>query len=59
MKQPTLFEMVDAYEKELISDALYDNNYNQTKAAQELGIHRNTLIKKMKKYNLIKEGDKQ
>ena len=40
---------IDDYEKELILECLKKNDFNQTKTAEELGIHRNTLIKKMKK----------
>ena len=39
-------------EKELISQVLYDVKWNQSKAAELLGIHRNTLREKIKKFAL-------
>ena len=44
----TLEEM----EKVQIYDALKKNNWNQTKAAELLGIHRNTLREKIKKFDI-------
>lgn len=44
----TLEEM----EKVQIYDALQKNNWNQTKAAGSLGIHRNTLREKIKKFDI-------
>ena len=44
----TLEEM----EKVQIYDALQKNNWNQTKAAELLGIHRNTLRDKIKKFDI-------
>ena len=43
-----LKDIVDDVEREYIFKCLKKNNYNQTKTAKELGIHRNTLINKMK-----------
>ena len=39
-------------EKELINLLLNKNNHNQTKTAEELGINRLTLRKKIKQYQL-------
>lgn len=39
-------------EKEAILKALDNNNQNRTHAAEELGISRNTLIRKIKKYGI-------
>jgi DNA-binding NtrC family response regulator len=45
-------------EKEMIHSALKKNGYNQTSAADLLGITRDSLIRKMKKYGIaIKKND--
>ncbi|XZE22758.1 sigma-54 interaction domain-containing protein [Pirellulaceae bacterium SH449] len=44
--------IVDRIEKELIAQVLASCNHVQTKAANKLGINRNTLHKKIKDYNL-------
>ncbi|MEM7478987.1 MAG: sigma-54 dependent transcriptional regulator [Planctomycetota bacterium] len=44
--------VVNKVEKELIVQVLKSCNYVQTKAAQKLGINRNTLHKKLKDYDL-------
>lgn len=49
----TLEEM----EKVQIYDALQKNNWNQTKAADSLGIHRNTLREKIKKFDIRMPGN--
>lgn len=46
------YKKVAQFEKTLILAALLNKNGNQTKAAKYLGIHRNTLIKKMEKFNI-------
>ncbi len=43
-------------QRDLIERALIDNNWNFTKTAQELGIGRTTLWRKVKKYNLKSES---
>jgi DNA-binding NtrC family response regulator len=43
-----------AIEKELIAKALEKFAWNQSRAAQHLGISRKTLIYRMKKYDLCK-----
>ena len=40
----------DALEEQLIRNCLQKNNNNKTKAAEELGISRMTLYRKMAKY---------
>lgn len=47
-----LKDMVDDVEREYIFKCLKKNNYNQTKTAKDLGIHRNTLINKIKENNI-------
>ncbi|MGE4587565.1 MAG: helix-turn-helix domain-containing protein, partial [Mangrovibacterium sp.] len=45
-------------EKKMIHAALKKNGYNQTAAADLLGITRDSLIRKMKKYGIaIKKND--
>lgn len=46
---PTILEEV---EKDFIINALENNNYNITRAAKELGIKRQTLQHKIKKFNI-------
>ncbi|PAB57932.1 sigma-54 interaction domain-containing protein [Anaeromicrobium sediminis] len=53
--QGTLPDTLIAIEKEMIKDALNNNNGNISKAADLLGIKRQTLQHKLKKYNL--KGD--
>jgi DNA-binding NtrC family response regulator len=45
---------IERIEREIIRKALEDTDWNQTKAAQELGLKRSSLQYKMKKYNLAK-----
>lgn len=42
-----------SFEKHLISETLEKHNGNKVLAAKELGLHRSTLWRKMKKYGLI------
>jgi Fis family transcriptional regulator len=44
-------EAVSEFEKKFILNALEKCNGNQTKAAKVMGIHRNTLNKKLASYN--------
>ena len=48
----TYYKLCDNYEQKILLTALTRQNWNQTKTAEYLGIHRNTLIKKMKKFNI-------
>ena len=44
-------EAVSEFERKFIMTALDKNKGNQTKAAKVLGIHRNTLNKRLTSYN--------
>ncbi len=44
-------EAVYEFEKKFILKAMEKSNGNQTKAAKAMGIHRNTLNKKLASYN--------
>ncbi|MCB0271960.1 MAG: sigma 54-interacting transcriptional regulator [Bdellovibrionales bacterium] len=48
-------EVVAAYEKDLIINALKRSDWNQTKAADLLNVPRRTLVSKIKKYKIRKE----
>lgn len=45
-------ESVRLTEEEKILEALKNNNYNRSAAAAELGIHKSTLFRKLKKYSI-------
>jgi two-component system response regulator AtoC len=47
--------LLDEGQRSIIIKALSENNWNFTQTAQELGIGRTTLWRKVKKYNLKKE----
>lgn len=44
---------LQSFEKQLIRDTLEKHNGNKILAAEELGLHRSTLWRKMKKYDLV------
>ena len=44
--------LVGNYEKELIEETLKQYGGNIKRAAEELGVHRSTLWRKMKKHNV-------
>jgi two-component system NtrC family response regulator len=44
-------------ERDIIQDALVQNDWNQSQTARYLGITRNTLIYRMQKFNLRKSDD--
>ena len=44
-------EAVNEFEKKFILKVLEKNNGNQTRTAKAMGIHRNTLSKKLASYN--------
>lgn len=48
----SLAEMVDEYEREIIEKVIKKNKYNVLKTSKELGIPRQTLYYKLKKYDL-------
>jgi DNA-binding NtrC family response regulator len=47
---------LDQWEKSLLEQALRDSGGNQTRAAQQLGISRDTLRYRMKKYGIVGAG---
>lgn len=50
-------DMMSSFEKPLIEEVLIQVGYNQTKASEFLGIHRNTLGKRLKELGIsIKKG---
>ena len=51
-KRIYLEEAVGAFEKKFIQTALAKTNGNQTKAAVVLGVHRNTLSRKITQHKL-------
>lgn len=52
-KEATLLEKVAETEREMLEQALRENNHNRTVTAQALGLSRVGLYKKMKKYGMI------
>lgn len=53
IEQGILFQhAVDEFQKKFITRVLERNNGNQSKAAQTLGIHRNTLSRKIEELGL-------
>ena len=51
----TLKEVVEEVEKIYIEKALQLNNWNFKKTARKIGIHRNTLSMKVKKFGIKKK----
>ncbi len=51
--RPTLKELVDAYERQLIESALRATDGNQRRAAAQLGLLPTTLHEKMKRLGLL------
>ena len=51
-----LEEALMEFEKKFIKRALERSNGNQSRAAKALGIHRNTLSRKVDEYNLSRVG---
>ena len=52
MAQRETLDLLGEYEKELIINALQRNQWNRLKAAQELGIHKTTLFRKVRKLGI-------
>ena len=53
--RPTLKTMLEAYERQLIVEALLASHGNQRRAARALGVLPTTLHEKMKRLGLRKE----
>jgi Nif-specific regulatory protein len=56
-RRSTLKDAIEDMERKMIVDVLEDYNWNQTQASKELGLSRQGLIKKMKRYNLDKDNE--
>lgn len=54
-----LGSIMDSYEKQIILKFLKKNNFNGTKTSKELGIHRSSLYKKIKKLGINLEEIKK
>ena len=57
-KSPNMKETkkeLDSYEKDFLIKRLKEYRWNKIKTANSLGIHRNTLLYKIKKFNILKE----
>jgi len=48
----SMVESVGLSEKEIIVEALRQNNYNRLATAKYLGVHKSTLFRKLKKYQI-------
>jgi DNA-binding NtrC family response regulator len=55
--KPTLKDLVDAYERHVIEDALQAASGNQRRAAQALGVLPTTLHEKMKRLGLLRRAE--
>ncbi len=53
----SLKDAMDELERKMIVEAMEAQGWNQTQAARELGVSRQGLIQKLKRYNLFKEED--
>lgn len=51
-KRPTLKEALEGPERQIILQTLRDNNWNRNETADQLGVNRTTLYKKMKRLGL-------
>jgi transcriptional regulator with PAS, ATPase and Fis domain len=58
-KRQSLKDAIEDMEKKLIWDVLEEFKWNQTQASKELGLSRQGLIKKMKRYNLDKDIEQE
>jgi len=52
--QPTLKDLVESYERQIIEAALRASNGNQRRAARSLGVLPTTLHEKMKRLGLLR-----
>ncbi len=53
VRNKSISETVQLSEQETILETLRRNNFNRLAAAKELGIHKSTLFRKIKKYQLV------
>jgi DNA-binding NtrC family response regulator len=54
--KPTLKDLVEAYERHVIEDALRASHGNQRRAARALGVLPTTLHEKMKRMGLLRRA---
>jgi DNA-binding NtrC family response regulator len=57
--RPTLKDLVEAYERHVIEDALRATQGNQRRAARALGVLPTTLHEKMKRLGLLRRAETQ
>ncbi len=55
--RPTLKDLVEAYERHVIEDALWATHGNQRRAARALGVLPTTLHEKMKRLGLLHRAE--
>jgi DNA-binding NtrC family response regulator len=55
--RPTLKDLVEAYERHVIEDALRASHGNQRRAARALGVLPTTLHEKMKRLGLLRRAE--
>jgi DNA-binding NtrC family response regulator len=55
----TLKDMLDAYERQIIEEALLASHGNQRRAARALGVLPTTLHEKMKRLGLLRRAESQ
>jgi DNA-binding NtrC family response regulator len=55
--RPTLKDLVETYERQIIEDALRAANGNQRRAARDLGVLPTTLHEKMKRLGLLRRAE--
>lgn len=53
----TLKDTIEEMERKIIFDCMESYSWNQTQAAKELGLSRQGLIKKLKRYNMYKDDE--
>lgn len=55
-RQPCVVSTLAEQERKLVLDALQQNNWNQSAAARQLGITRDILRYRVKRYGLVRPG---
>ncbi len=56
-QRKTLKDAIEDLEKQMINDTMIEFDWNQTQASKVLGLSRQGLIKKLKRYNLYKDDE--